>query len=158
VMEFASPEETGRAMIATARYLPSLIQAFEKGVVDLGLTITERSLSQDADGTTLPTLGVQGKHLTLRLGLRNAMEDFLTEDREARPVRVDPRLADDSYARSKIADVVSGRLEVVKAIEESRDLAEAQERMKEFAGRFAWLRALFVDAPTGPDGDTGCEP
>ena len=113
VMEFASQEETALAMVATARWLPVLVRSFEKGVSNLGLTITERSHFIDQDGKACPTLGVQGERLTFRLGLRNAMEDFLTVDREARPVRVDPRLADEDYARAKIADVVAGRLEIL---------------------------------------------
>ncbi len=147
-MDFASPQETALAMVAMVRYLPALIRAFETGVEGLGLTITERVLGRDAEGTALPTLVVSGKHLTYRLGLRNAVEDFLAVDREARPVHVDPRLDDDTYARAKIADIVSGRLALVKLIEESRDLAQAQERLKGFAGRFAWIRSAVVDAPT----------
>jgi len=92
-MEFASQEETALAMVVTARWLPVLVRSFEKGVQDLGLAVTERSHFIDQDGKACPTLGVRGQRLTFRLGLRNAMEDFLTVDREARPVRVDPRLA-----------------------------------------------------------------
>jgi hypothetical protein len=66
-------------------------------------------------------------------------------DREARPVRVDPRLVDETYAKAKLADVVAGRLEILKVLEESRDLAEAQARINELAGRFEWLRAVFVE-------------
>jgi len=146
-MEFASQEETALAMVATARWLPVLVRSFEKGVRNLGLTITERSHFIDQDGKACPTLGVQGERLTFRLGLRNAMEDFLTVDREARPVRVDPRLADEDYARAKIADVVAGRLEILKVLDQSRDVVEAQARISELVGRFEWLRAVFVEDP-----------
>jgi hypothetical protein len=91
--------------------------------------------------------GSEHRRLTFRLGLRNAIEDFLTVDRETRPVRVDPRLADDAYARAKVAEVVAGRLEILKALEGSRDLAEARARIDELAGRFEWLRAVFVEEP-----------
>jgi hypothetical protein len=144
-MDFASQEETALAMVVTARWLPVLVRSFEKGVQDLGLAITERSHFIDQDGKACPTLGVRGQRLTFRLGLRNAMEDFLTVDREARPVRVDPRLVDETYAKAKLADVVAGRLEILKVLEESRDLAEAQARINELAGRFEWLRAVFVE-------------
>jgi len=120
VMEFASQRETALAMVVTARWLPVLIRSFEKGVRDLGLRVTERSHFVDQDGKACPTLGVRGRRLTFRLGLRNAMEDFLTVGREARPVRVDPRLVDEAYAKAKVADVVAGRLEILKVLEGSR--------------------------------------
>jgi hypothetical protein len=75
------------------------------------------------------------------------MEDFLTVDREARPVRVDPRLVEEAHAKAKVADVVAGRLEILKALDGSRDLAEAQARINELGGRFEWLRAALVEAP-----------
>ena len=152
MMEFASQEETALAMVVTARWLPVLVRSFENGVQDLGLAVTERSHFIDQDGKACPTLGVRGRRLTFRLGLRNAMEDFLTVDREARPVRVDPRLVDETYAKARVADVVAGRLEILKVLEGSRDLAEAQARINELAGRFEWLRAVFVEDP-GADSD-----
>ncbi|HEX5132089.1 MAG TPA: hypothetical protein VFX92_06345 [Candidatus Krumholzibacteria bacterium] len=147
MLDFASQEEIARAMLAMVRYLPALVRAFEAGVIDLGLTITERALSRDAEGTVLPTLVVKGGHLTYHLGLRNAIEDFLAVDREARPVHVDPGLDDDTYAQAKIADIISGRLALVKLVEESSDLAEAQQRMKDLGKGFAWLRSVVVDGP-----------
>ena len=119
-MECAWPKQTALAMVATARWLPALVRSFEKGVRDLGPTITERSHFIDEDGKACPMLLVQSERLTFRLGLRNAMEDFLTVDREARTVRVDPRLADEGYARAKIADVVAGRLEMLKILKSTR--------------------------------------
>jgi hypothetical protein len=145
MMEFASPEETALAMAVTARWLPVLVRSFEEGVREAGFTITERSHVIDGGGKACPTLVVRGRRLTFRLGLRNAFEDFLTRDREARLVRVDPRLVEEDYARAKIADVVSGRLEVLRALERSRDLAEARARLQDLAGRFEWLRAVFVE-------------
>jgi hypothetical protein len=157
VMEFASQEETALAMVVTARWLPVLVRSFEKGVEDLGLAVTERSHFIDQDGKACPTLGVRGQRLMFRLGLRNALEDFLAVDREARPVRVDPRLVDETYAKAKVADVVARRLEILKILEESRDLAEAQARINELAGRFEWLRAVFVE-DTGAEGPGDAAP
>jgi hypothetical protein len=153
-MDFASPEETAHAMAVTARHLPALVRAFERGVQELVLTIVQRTVSRDADGAALPTITAKGRHLTYHLGLRNAIEDFLAVDREASPDHVDPRLDDDTYARTKIADIVSGRLEVLKRVEESRDLTEAQERLKELGDRFASLRSVVIDAPDTPEGRT----
>lgn len=158
-MEFASQEETALAMVVTARWLPVLVRSFEEGVRGLGLAVTERSHFIDQDGKACPTLGVRGQRLTFRLGLRNAMEDFLTLDREDRPVRVDPRLVDEAYAKAKVADVVSGRLEILKVLDGSRDLAEARARIDELAGRFEWLRAVFVeDQQSGGPGSAASPP
>ena len=124
----------------------------------MGLTVTERSHFIDADGKACPVLGVQGRRLRFWLGLRDAMEDFLTVDRQARPVRVDPRLVDEGYGESKLADAVPGRLGILKALEESRDVAEAQARIGEMADRFEWLRAVFVEEPEGEGpGDPGSQ-
>ena len=154
MLNFASQEETARAMVAMVRYLPALVRAFESGVEGLGFTVTERRVTRDADGTALPTLVVKGRTLTYHLGLRNAIEDFLAVDRDARPVHVDPRLDDDTYARTKITDIVSGRLEVLKRVEESRDLREAQERLKELGDRFASLRSVVLDGLDEPESET----
>lgn len=158
MMEFASPEETALAMVVTARWLPSLVRSFEKGVQDLGLTITERSHFVDQDGKACPTLSVRGQRLTFRLGLRNALEDFLTVDREAHPVRVDPRLVEERYAKAKVADVVAGRLKILEVLDESRDVAGAQELIKELVGRVEWLRAVFVDDPQAHRLDNAASP
>jgi hypothetical protein len=144
-MDFASQDDLVRATIAMALYLPRLLRAFEDGAEDLGLEIVERLASMDEDGVARPVLVVRGKRLRFRLGLRNAMEEFLAVDREAKPFRVDARLADDAYARSKIEDIVSGRMAILKVLEESRDVREAQARIGELAGRFEWLRAIFVE-------------
>jgi hypothetical protein len=154
MLDFASREDTARAMAAMERYLPALVRGFEAGVAGLGLTIVRRVVSRDANGTALPTLLVQGRHLTYHLGLRNAIEDFVAVDCDARPVLVDPGLDDDTYARAKIAAIVSGRLEVLKIVEESRDLVEAQKRMQELAGRFECVRTLVVEGPTAGEGAT----
>lgn len=156
MIEFASDKDKAVAIVMTARWLLALIQSFEEGVRDLGFTVTERSHFIDGDRKACPVLGVQGGRLSFRLGLRNAMKDFLTVDREARPVRVDPRLVDGSYAKAKLADVVTGRLEILKALEGSHDVAEAQARIGELADRFKWLRAMFVEEPEGQgSGDAG---
>ena len=145
MMDFASPEDSLRATLAVVRYLHALMQAFEKGAEDLGLRIVERRLLATEDETAAPELVVQGARLLFRLGLRNAMEDFLAVDREAKPVRVDPLLDDPTHAKAKIADIVSGRLEILAVLEQSRDVQEAQARAGELAGRFEWLRAMFVE-------------
>jgi hypothetical protein len=144
-MDFASHDDLIRATIAMALYLPRLVRAFEEALEDIGLEIIERLALLDGEGIATPVLVVRGERLTFRLGLRNALEDLLAIDREAKPFRADPGLADDAYARSKIEDIVSGRMAILEVLEESRDLQEAQERIGDLAGRFEWLRAVFVE-------------
>jgi len=146
MMDFASPEETLRAAVLTDRWLPALVRAFEDGVTGIGLEITERSHYLDDDGRACMTLVARGKRLTLRLGLRNALEDFLAVDREARPVQVDDRLSNDDYACGKLAEIVEGRIAIVRTLDESPDIDAARARIDELAGRFEWLRTIFVEA------------
>jgi hypothetical protein len=144
-MDFASQDDLVVATIAMALHLPRLLRAFEDGAEDLGLEIIERLTSMGEDGVARPVLVLRGKRLHFHLGLRNAMEEFFAVDREAKPFRVDPGLVDDAYARAKIEDIVSGRMAILKVLEESRDVREAQERIGELADRFEWLRAIFVE-------------
>jgi len=145
-MKFSSPEETLRAAVLTVRWLPALVRAFEDGVTGIGLEITDRSHFLDDEGRACMTLVARGKRLTLRLGLRNALEDFLAVDREARPVQVDDRLADDDYAGRKLAEIVDGRIAIVRTLDESPDIEAARARIDELAERFEWLRTTFVEA------------
>jgi hypothetical protein len=144
-MDFASQDDLVRATIAMALYFPRLLRAFEDGAEDLGLLIMKRLASMDDDGVARPVLVLRGRWLHFRLGLRSTMEEFLTVDRETNPIRVDARLAADAYARSKIEDIVSGRMAILKVLEESRDIREAQEKIGALGGRFEWLRAIFVE-------------
>jgi hypothetical protein len=152
-MEFATPDDMACAAVFTLRYLPPLIRAFEDGVTAMGLEIVERSHFVDERTNAGPVPALRGKRLRFRLELRNAFEDLLSVDREERPPRVDPKLAVEAYARSKIADIVEGRLAIVRAIEESRNLEEAQQRVGELGDRFEWLRAVFEEDPARGDED-----
>ena len=145
MIDFGSPSEAARAMLLAAKYLPALLNAFEDGVREMGLEVAQRSHYRDGSGAAVPVLVVKGRRNTFRLELRNALEDFLTEDREADPVRVDPRLGDEAYAQVKLAALVRDRLALVEAMEQSRDLDDAKARIEALGDRFEWLRAAFVD-------------
>ena len=88
---------------------------------------------------------VRGERLRLRLELRAALEEFLSAEGEARPMKVDMELLSDIHARKKLAQVVSGRLEIVRALAESQSLADAQTRVGELGERFEWLRVIFEE-------------
>jgi len=140
-MQFSSPEETFAAMLVTARWLPELVRRVEKGVRALGLTIEKRLSAQYEDGTVEPVLVLSGRYgWELDLHLRNAFEDFLLADREAKPRCLDPRLLDERYAEEKLADVVAGRLAIVKTIAGSRTARDVRRKIEKTAGHFEWLR------------------
>ena len=146
-MDFASPEDLFLAALSSVCYLPALLRAFEDGLRALGLEILERSHFLDKGGNACPVLVVRGARLRLRLELRGAFEELLSADGDARPLKVDRQLLNDTYAREKLAQVVSGRLEIVKALEESRSLEDAQKRLMDLGERFEWLRVVFEEEP-----------
>ena len=144
-MDFASPDDMALAALLSARHLPALLRAFEDGLRGLGLKIIERSHFIDDGGRACPVLVVRGARLRLRLELRAAFEEFLSAEGDARPLKVDRQLLLDAHARKKLAQVVSGRLAIVKALAESRSLEEAQKRVGDLGERFEWLRAIFEE-------------
>jgi hypothetical protein len=146
-VEFSGPEETFAAMLVTARWLPELVRRTEAGVRALGLTIEKRLSARYEDGTVEPVLVLKGRHgWELELHLRNAFEDFLLADREARPRRLDPRLFDEHYAEEKLADVVAGRLAIVKTISGSRTARDVRRKIEKTARHFQWLRVWEHEA------------
>ena len=140
-MNFTNDDETLAAMVVTARWLPELVLRVEAGVEAMGLTIEKRLSARHEDGTVEPVLVLKGRHAwQLELHLRNALDDFLLADREVKPPRLDPRLLDESFAERKLADVVAGRLAIVKTIAQSRTARDARRNIEKTARHFEWLR------------------
>jgi hypothetical protein len=141
LMKFTSDDETLAAMLVTAKWLPELVRRTEAGVEAMGLTIEKRLSARYEDGTVDPVLVLKGRRAwKLELHLRNAFEDFLLAEREVEPPRLDTRLLDDSFAETKLADVVAGRLAIVKTIAESRTARDARRNIEKTARHFEWLR------------------
>jgi hypothetical protein len=126
---------------ASGRYLPILVRVFEEGLKGLEFEIVSRSHYVDGDGTTVPVLEARGRELTFRLELRNAIEDFLAVDREAVPVRIDPKLGDPDYAMEKLQSVLRDRLVLVAAIDSEGVDAAA---LAIISRRFAWVRMVRI--------------
>ena len=107
----------------------------------MGLTIEKRLSARHEDGTVEPVLVLTGQHgWELELHLRNAFEDLFLADREVKPPRLDPRLLDGSFAERKLADVVVGRLAMVKTIAQSRSARDVRRKIEKTARHFEWLR------------------
>ena len=146
-MEFSNKAETLAAMLVTARWLPELVRRTEAGVAAVGLTIEKRRSARYEDGTVEPVLVLKGQHgWELELHLRNAFEDFLLQDREARLRRLGPQLFDERYAEEKLADVIAGRLDIVRSIAASASAREARRKIENTARRFEWLRVWEHEA------------
>ena len=144
-MKFASDQELLLALTVTSRWLTEFIRRVETGVRELGLTVVEKSIRNYPDGAVEPVLRLKPRRgvksdWTFELGLRNALEEFLTIDREEDPVRVDARLLDEAFAESKLASIVEGRLALVRALTESRSPAEFRRKMEELASDFEHIR------------------
>ncbi len=143
-MNFRSKEDMLFAGAVVLRWLPELLIRAETGVKGLGLRIVKKVIENYPDGTVEPVLvlkpGRKKGPWSFELRLRNALEEFLTVDRDEDPVRVDPRLLDESFAEEKLASIIEGRLAMVRALSESRDPAEFKRKMEQLASRFEHVR------------------
>ena len=143
-MDFASQDDALRATLHTLRYLPPLIQAFEAEAMRRGFEIVKRGQYQSG-GVAVPVLVLERGDQSAELLMRNAFEDFLLVDREEVPVVVDPRLEDSGYAKTKLADVVESRLELLEIAMLAEDDLEREERLRKVAQRFEWVRMARRD-------------
>ena len=144
-MEFASQDDTLRATLHTLRYLRPLMQAFEAEAKRRGFEIVKRGLYQSGGGVAVPVLVLERGDQSAELHMRNAFEDFLLVDREEVPVVVDPRLDDSDYAKTKLADVVESRLELLEITMLAEDDPERETRLRKVAERFEWVRMAHRD-------------
>jgi hypothetical protein len=140
-VRFSSDAETLAAMVVTTRWLPELVRRVEAGVKSLGAKIEKKAMLRFGDDTVCPVLFLRGKRgWQLELRLRNAMEDFLLLDRDERPVRLDPRLMDAEFAAGKLADIVSARLAMVRALNESRRAGDVAKHLQKLGGKHGTFR------------------
>ena len=109
------------------------------------------------DSTVDPVLHLRSRgEWTLQLRLGNSLEEFLTIDRDEKPVRLDVRLFDDAHAERKLASIVEGRLALVRALVESRSPAEFKRKMEELAPGFEHVRLWTYDDGK-KEGDEPCD-
>jgi len=142
-MNFATQDDGVRAIIATLRYLQPLVATFEGALDNAGFEILSKR-HQEGERIPTPVLELHRDGVTLELHLGNAIEDFLLVDREEDPVRTDPRLADDEYARGKLADIVEARVELLE-IALLPDGDEKERRLREASENFEWIRMARRD-------------
>ena len=145
-MKFSSDAETLAAMVVTTRWLPELVRRVEAGVKSLGAKIEKKGMLRFGDDTVCPVLFLRGNRgWQLELRLRNALEDFLLLDRDEMPIRLDPRLLDAEFAEKKLADVVSARLAMVRALNESRGAGDVADNIQKLGGKHGTFRIWRYD-------------
>ncbi|HHN46941.1 MAG TPA: hypothetical protein ENN09_05815 [Planctomycetes bacterium] len=140
--DFPTQGEMLAAMAITAKWLPELVIRFEKGIADLGLEIESKQIRRYDGNEVGPVCTIKSKHpgWTLELRLGNTLAEFLTIDRDARPVRLDPRLLDDGFASKKLDDLVNGRLDIARVLATSRSPKEIRRKMVKIGKNMARLR------------------
>ena len=159
-MKFASGEETFMAMVVVTRWLPELLGRIESGVTAMGIVIEKKATVNYPDGEVDPVLILRGRRgWHLELHLRNAMEDFLTLDRDGTPVRLDPRLSDKEFAEKKLGEVVQDRLTMVRAINESSKVGDVARKIEKSKGMHGTCRIWEYNVCdlAGEDGAGGKE-
>ena len=144
-MDFANQDDTLRATLHTLRYLPPLMQAFEAEAMRRGFEIVKRGQYQSGGEVAVPVLVLERGDQSAELHMRNAFEDFLLVDREQVPVEVDPRLDDSGYAKTKLADVVESRIELLEIALLPEHDPEREERLRKVAERFEWVRITRIE-------------
>jgi hypothetical protein len=115
----------------------------EAGVLAIGVSIEKKTIGRHADGTVDPVLLLRGRRgWRLELHLRNALEDFLLQDRDENPVRLDPRLFDNEFAEKKLGDVVEARVAMVRTVNESRRAGDVAKKIKRDGWKHGQVRIV----------------
>ena len=144
--DFPTQGEMLAAMFITEKWLKELVERFEQGVKDLGLEIESKHMLKYPDGDVEPVFKVKtprpGWTIELRLG--NMLAEFLTLDRDAKPVRMDPRLFDDGFARKKLDELVKSRLDIAWALATSKSPKEVRRKVTKLGKDMARLRMWEV--------------
>jgi hypothetical protein len=146
-MELRSKEEWKEAMIATALYLPEIVWQFEAGLKALGATVLKKYVYRDKSGEVDPACLIQAQNNKFEFRLGNALREFLSIDREEKPLRFDHRLKDPAQAREKLTRIIVGRLEIARAFAECNTPEELKKRLEEMAKHFEKVRFWSIDEP-----------
>ena len=144
-MNFRNQEEIGEARVATLLYLPQMLKLYEQALKELGLTILEKFHYKTADGFFDPGYVVESGGRKFELHLGNAFKEFLSVDREENPLRFDWDIKDPDRADDKLAGILAGRVEVVRAFIECKTLEEWQKRLDKLGKQFQKIRFWHID-------------
>jgi hypothetical protein len=147
MLKSGNSEEKTAATLVLIRWLPVLATRFEAGVRGMGFEVVAKTVERYEGGVVNPvlTLCQADGDWTVKLSLRNALEEFLFRDRDEKPMRFDARLLDDAYAEKKLAGIIEGRLALAKTFTDCRSVQEVQARMENLAPRFERMRIWKFD-------------
>jgi hypothetical protein len=114
-MRFRNMDEEAQALLNIAERLPILLQTAEKFVTDIGWRVAFRVMC-GSPGAPNPTFRlIKNENIKMDFSLGNALDEFLSVDRDDRPMRLDPDLLDEEKARRKLASCLSARIEMARA-------------------------------------------
>lgn len=144
-MNFRTQEEIGEARVATILYLPQMLKLYEEALRKLSVKIIEKFHYKTDDGFFDPGFVVEsgGRKFELRLG--NAFKEFLSIDREEKPLRFDWKINDPDHAADKLAGILAGRVELAKAFIECKTPEELKKRVEELGKQFQKVRFWRID-------------
>ena len=144
-MNFKTQEEIGEARVATILYLPQMLKLYEQALKELGVTIVEKFHYKTDDGFFSPGYVVESGDRRFELQLGNAFKEFLSIDREEKPLRFDWKINDPDQAADKLAGILAGRVEVARAFIECKTPEEWDKRVKELGKQFQKVRFWRID-------------
>ena len=139
-MKFRNAEDANRAFGFILKNLAEVVIRFENGVKEMGFKIVKKAMARTEEGEVCPMLFLERESFKVQLNLRNTLEEIIAVDREEDPIRVDPQIGDPAYAKRKLAEVVDGRLAIVKAIDGNETPADLDRKMRELGSQFEHIR------------------
>lgn len=141
-MDFRSPIETSLAIAATTKWFGTLISRAEKGILDMGLIIEKKEIWKYEVGGVEPVLTIRrpNSRFSIKLFFGNTLMEFLSLDRDDRPLRFDIRITDDVQAEKKLNDLVKSRLVIADILATSSSPEEVREKIGKVGKDFAKLR------------------
>jgi len=150
-MKFRSKDEWKEAMIYTAVYLPEMIRLYEDGLRLLGARVIRKYIYKSRDGEVDPAYLITGAAKQFEFRLGNAMKEFVSVDREEKPMRFDYKINDPEQAKAKLARIIGGRIEIARAMIEAKNPEELKQRLQGLSHRFERIRVWSYDEPTEKD-------
>jgi len=146
-MEFRNSEERREAEIAILTYLPQMVLLYEQGLKELGAKIVKKYVYRDKSGEVDPAYLIEAGSNKFEFRLGNALNEFLSVDREEKPMQFDYRINDPKLAQAKLTRIINGRLAIARAFIECKTPEELKKRLEGMSKHFERLRYWSIDEP-----------
>ncbi|MFH1549995.1 MAG: hypothetical protein ABIH04_05490 [Planctomycetota bacterium] len=152
-MKFRNAKEAREAEVAIVLYLTPMVKMFEEGLRTMRVKILRKYLYQDDKGGVDPAYLLEGGSQKFEFRLGNALLEFISIDREEKPLRFDFQINDSSQAEEKLIRIIAGRLEIARAFVECESQDELKKRLEGMANHFEKVRFWSFDDPKKGDGE-----